>query len=91
MKALIATQKPFAAAAVAGIEDILREGGLETAVLEKYGSQDELAEAILRDPSIAKDWDGRYGDRMVKIVFIGQKMDEEAIVRQLDDCLDTNV
>ena len=46
MKALIATQKPFAAAAVAGIEDILREGGLETAVLEKYGSQDELAEAV---------------------------------------------
>ena len=36
MKVLIATQKPFAASAVAGIKDILVKGGHEVALLEKY-------------------------------------------------------
>ena len=71
----------------AGIQKTIKDAGLWYATMPK----DELAEAILRDPSIAKDWDERYGDRMIKIVFIGQKMDVETIVRQLDDCLDTNV
>jgi G3E family GTPase len=34
-----------------------------------------------------RDWDDEYGDRMEKIVFIGQKMDKEEICRQLDKCL----
>ena len=71
----------------AGIQKTIKDAGLWYATMPK----DELAEAILRDPSIAKDWDERYGDRMIRIVFIGQKMDVETIVRQLDDCLDTNV
>ena len=36
------------------------------------------------NPDLARDWDDKYGDRMVKIVFIGQNMDKEEIVSQLD-------
>lgn len=39
-------------------------------------------------PDIANDWDEKYGDREVKLVFIGQKMDKEAIISGLDKCLD---
>ncbi|HAZ74762.1 MAG TPA: hypothetical protein DCW53_05690, partial [Rikenellaceae bacterium] len=31
--------------------------------------------------------DKEYGDRMIKIVFIGQHMDQDAICRDLDKCL----
>ena len=36
-----------------------------------------------------KDWDPVYGDRMQKIVFIGQKIDKEQLTRDLDFCLIT--
>ena len=39
------------------------------------------------EPQLLKDWDEQYGDRMQKIVFIGQKMDREAIEAELDKCL----
>ena len=48
---------------------------------------DELETALLSDPKLRRDWDDRYGDRMQKIVFIGQKMDREAIETLLDACL----
>ena len=50
-------------------------------------SKEELQQFVERDPSILKDWDEEYGDRMEKIVFIGQKLDKERIKRALDDCL----
>ena len=50
-------------------------------------SKEELQQFIERDPSILKDWDEEYGDRMEKIVFIGQKLDKEAIKAALDNCL----
>ncbi|MCM1578842.1 MAG: GTP-binding protein [Ruminococcus sp.] len=39
-------------------------------------------------PDIAADWDEKYGDREIKLVFIGQKMDKQAITEGLDKCLD---
>lgn len=45
MKVLIATQKPFSAAAVEGIKDILASGGHSVETLEKYASQEDLISA----------------------------------------------
>lgn len=42
------------------------------------------------NPSIMNDWDEIYGDRMQKIVFIGQNMNRAAIEKLLDDCLESN-
>ena len=39
------------------------------------------------DPDLQKDWDDKYGDRMIKLVFIGQNLDKQAITKALDDCL----
>ena len=46
MKILLATQKPFAPAAVAGIKDIAHEAGPKVSVLEKYAAQSELIDAV---------------------------------------------
>lgn len=48
----------------------------------------EKKQYIAENPDIKKDWDEKVGDRMVKLVFIGQKMDKEKITKLLDDCLD---
>ncbi len=45
-KVLIATEKPFAAAAVEGIKKILKEAGFETLLLEKYTDQTDLVKAV---------------------------------------------
>ena len=46
MKALVATQKPFAAKAVEGIKAIFKAAGIETVMLEKYVSEAELIESV---------------------------------------------
>ena len=48
---------------------------------------DELAEILDREPSILNDWDDEYGDKMQKIVFIGQNIDKEKLIARLDACL----
>ena len=49
--------------------------------------KDELEYMLSRDATLRHDWDDYYGDRMQKIVFIGQKMDRKAIEEALDKCL----
>lgn len=68
----------------AGKQKTLKEAGLWYAT----APADELAEMMEREPGLVRDWDDTYGDRMQKIVFIGQHMDKEQIIKDLDECLD---
>ena len=47
----------------------------------------ELEMMKQRDPNLLREWDETYGDRMQKLVFIGQHLDKEAITTLLDACL----
>ena len=47
----------------------------------------ELEMMKQRDANLRRDWDETYGDRMQKLVFIGQHLDKEAITTLLDACL----
>ena len=49
--------------------------------------QEELMQMMAQDPMLQRDWDEQYGDRMQKIVFIGQHIDRHAIEQALDACL----
>lgn len=67
----------------AGKQIMLREAGQWYAT----ASEEDLIRMMRQDPTIMKDWDAHYGDRMQKIVFIGQHMDKEQICKDLDECL----
>lgn len=68
----------------AGKQFQLRNAGQWYATMPK----DELEDLMEREPSVRADWDERYGDRMEKLVFIGQKLDKKAITELLDKCLE---
>ena len=70
----------------AGRQVSLRNAGQWFAMMPK----DELAEMMEREPALRRDWDEVYGDRMQKLVFIGQKMDRKEICAMLDQCLVVN-
>ena len=67
----------------AGKQVTLRNAGQWYATMP----EDELEDFILRNPSILRNWDDTYGDRMQKLVFIGQHMDKEKICSDLNQCL----
>ena len=50
---------------------------------------DQLAELRKNNPQLEKEWDEKLGDRMIKIVFIGQhiKNQKDAIIAELDKTL----
>ena len=49
--------------------------------------ENQLANMLRADPVLAADWDEVYGDRMQKLVFIGQNLDKAYIKKELDACL----
>ena len=49
--------------------------------------EEQIIHVLQQEPGLLRDWDQKYGDRMQKLVFIGQHMDKEAIIRELDNCL----
>ena len=67
----------------AGVQKKLTEAGLWYAT----APEDELMRMLATEPGLAKDWDEEYGDRMQKLVFIGQNLDKAAITAALDACL----
>lgn len=68
----------------AGVQKKLTEAGQWYAT----APEDELERMLATEPGLRRDWDDEYGDRMQKLVFIGQHLDREAITKALDDCLD---
>ena len=68
----------------AGNQMQLGEGGYWLATAPK----DELDMMAKENPEILKGWDEEAGDRMIKLVFIGQKLEKEEIKNELDKILD---
>ena len=67
----------------AGKQFNIRKAGEWFATMPK----EELMQLMADDPQLRKDWDEQYGDRMQKLVFIGQHLDIPAIKAALDNCL----
>ena len=67
----------------AGRQFVLKNVGLWFATMP----EDELADRLREQPDLLRDWDPTYGDRMQKLVFIGQHLDKDFIKEELDKCL----
>ena len=67
----------------AGRQKMIRDAGQWFATMP----EEELRQMLARDPKLRRDWDPAYGDRMQKIVFIGQNLDKDALAKALDGCL----
>ena len=49
--------------------------------------EDEKKQLLEENPQIAKDWDEKVGDRMVRLCIIGRNLDKKAIADELDTLL----
>ncbi|MCQ2226534.1 MAG: GTP-binding protein [Bacteroidales bacterium] len=67
----------------AGRQVGIRNVGQWYATMPKH----ELDTMMMQSEGLRRDWDETYGDRMQKIVFIGQHLDKKAIAEELDKCL----
>lgn len=67
----------------AGVQKNLKEAGYWYATAPK----EELEIMMMRDPALRRDWDPEYGDRMIKLVFIGRDLYRTALASALDACL----
>ena len=67
----------------AGKQIQLKNVGQWYATMPKH----ELDVFMMQNPGLQRDWDAEYGDRMQKLVFIGQHIDKAAIKAALDACL----
>ena len=67
----------------AGKQVSLRNAGQWYATMPPF----QLRAFLENNPKLKKDWEEPYGDRMQKLVFIGQDLDKEAITKALDTCL----
>ncbi len=67
----------------AGRQFNLRKAGEWFATMPK----EELMQLMAQDKQLQHDWDEQYGDRMQKLVFIGQHLDKKALTDALDNCL----
>lgn len=68
----------------AGIQKNLKEAGYWYAT----APEEELMVMMEREPGLRRDWDEEYGDRMIKLVFIGRDLDRAALASALDACLE---
>ncbi len=68
----------------AGIQKNLKEAGYWYAT----APEEELMVMMEREPGLRRDWDEEYGDRMIKLVFIGRDLDRTALASALDACLE---
>ena len=64
----------------AGKQKVLTENGPWYATLPRY----QIEQMLLNDERFRHDWDPQYGDRMIKLVFIGQHINKQAIIDELD-------
>ena len=67
----------------AGKQVSLRDAGQWYATMP----EEQLKEFVQQNPQVLRDWDPKYGDRMQKLVFIGQHLDKALIKKELDNCL----
>ena len=68
----------------AGVQKKLTEAGQWYAT----APEEDLIQMMQQEPDLMRDWDEKYGDRMIKIVFIGQHLDGKQLARELDACLE---
>lgn len=67
----------------AGKQKTVKQAGQWLATMPK----DQLEDLLAREEQLRKEWDPEVGDRMIKIVFIGQHLQKDAITAELDKCL----